>query len=240
MSDLLEYVLAEHGGRERWQSVRTLEVHVSVGGGMWQLKGWAGALADARFSIDAQTQHVEFTRATEPDRRSIYEPGRTATVTEGGELVEQRESPRDAFNGHVRATPWDAQQLIYFAGYAMWTYLTTPFLLVLPGVRTDEIEPWSGEGEVWRRLKVVFPSSIHSHSREQTFYFDSSGLLRRQDYSVDIMGGTSSAHYASDHERFSGLIFPTRRRVFAIGEGNLPLRDRVGVSIDILDLEVRR
>jgi hypothetical protein len=37
------------------------------------------------------------------------------------------------------------------------------------------------------------PASVPSHSTVQTFYFDATDLLRRHDYSVDIMGGTARA-----------------------------------------------
>jgi len=39
-------------------------------------------------------------------------------------------------------TPWDPLQRAYFNGYALWTYLTTPFLLAMNGVGVEEIEPW--------------------------------------------------------------------------------------------------
>jgi hypothetical protein len=53
--------------------------------------------------------------------------------------VESRDNSRAAFEGHVVETKWDNLHLFYFSGYAMWTYLTTPFLLKLPNVRTEEI-----------------------------------------------------------------------------------------------------
>ncbi len=53
----------------------------------------------------------------------------------------------------------------------MWTYLNTPFLFALDGVKTEEIEPWRENGETWRRLKVTFPPNIASHSTVQTFFF---------------------------------------------------------------------
>ena len=43
-------------------------------------------------------------------------------------------------------TPWDVLQLAYFIGYAMWNYLTTPFLFTYPGVEAREIEPWHEAG----------------------------------------------------------------------------------------------
>ena len=37
-------------------------------------------------------------------------------------------------------TQWDNLYLVYFSGCAMWTYLTSPFLLKLPNVQTEEID----------------------------------------------------------------------------------------------------
>jgi hypothetical protein len=237
MSDLLELAIAAHGGWERWQQLRQITAHVSVSGTLWQVKGWPDVFAAARFEIDPHHQHTEYSLSANTARRSVYEPDRTMLVSDG-KIIEQRESPRKSFEGHTIATRWDAQQLIYFAGYAMWTYLTTPFHLRLPGMRAQEIAPWDEDGETWRRLKVSFPANVHSHSAEQTFYFDRSGLLRRHDYSVEIMGGTSSANYATDPESFGGIVFPTKRRVFAIGPDNRPLGNRVAVAIDVLRIDV--
>jgi hypothetical protein len=38
------------------------------------------------------------------------------------------------------STPWDPLQRAYFHGEALWTYLTTPFLLAPDGVRVAETE----------------------------------------------------------------------------------------------------
>lgn len=238
MSDLLSRAVAAHGGLERWREVGSVIAHVSVGGAIWHVKGWPDVWSDARFRVDAHRQHTEIERSAEPGRRWVYEPSVTAIVADGGKVIERRELPRKSFDGHSMPTRWDAQHLIYFSGYAMWTYLTAPFLFSSPGFRSEEIEPWHEEGETWRRLKVTFPADVHSHCSEQIFYFDATGLLRRHDYSVDIMGGTSSANYASEHKEFGGLIFPTRRRVFANSPDNRPMRERVAVAIDILDIVV--
>src|SRR3546814_13158819 len=143
-------------------------------------------------------------------------PDRTSIVADDVQLVGERTSPRASFADHTVTTPWDSQHIIYFSGYAIWTYLTTPFLFARPGFEVQEIDPWDGEGEVWRRLRVKFPPDVPSHSAEQTFYFGPDGVLRRHDYSVEIMGvfgGTSSANYALKPREFDGLVYPTQRRV---------------------------
>ncbi len=238
MSDLLDLAIAAHGGWERWQQLKALNAHVTIGGGIWPLKGWPDVFADARVSIDPHQQHIEYAPFVEAGRHSLFETGRTAIVKDSGELIEEREAPRATFEGHSVMTPWDAHHLIYFSGYAMWTYLTTPFLFKLPGFRSEEVEPWSEDGETWRRLKVTFPTDIESHSTKQTFYFSADGILQRHDYSVEVMGGTASANYATEPKEFGGFIFPTKRRVYSIGPDNKPVRERVFVAIDFHTIEL--
>ena len=238
MSDLLALAIAAHGGWERWQQINRLTAHIAAGGALFHVKGWPDVYADIHAAIDTRRQHTEISPFLKKGRHAAYEPDRTAITADGGETIEQRETPRTFFAGQTLMTPWDAQQLIYFSGYALWTYLNTPFLFRSPGFQSEEVEPWDEDGEIWRRLKVTFPSDVHSHSTEQTFYFDASGLLRRHDYSVEVIGGTKSANYASDHQSFGGLVFPTKRRVYTAGPDNKPLRDRVAVAIDILGIQM--
>ena len=59
--------------------------------------------------------------------------------TLGGEIVEVRDNPRDAFKGQTAKSAWDALHVGYFSSYALWTYLTLPFLYIYPGFVTEEI-----------------------------------------------------------------------------------------------------
>jgi hypothetical protein len=74
----------------------------------------------------------------------------------------------------------------------LWTYLNTPFLYTHDGFTTEEISPIQVEGEIWRRLKVTFPDHVKSHTKVQISCFGPDGLLRRHDYTVDILGGATS------------------------------------------------
>jgi hypothetical protein len=84
-------------------------------------------------------------------------------------------------------TPWDNLHVAYFDSYALWTYLTIPFLYTYSGFVTEELLPWQEDGEVWRPLRAIFPDNTASHTREQVSYFGNDGLLRRHEYVVDIM-----------------------------------------------------
>ena len=41
------------------------------------------------------------------------------------------------------------------------------------------------------------------------------GLLRRHQYTVDVLGNAPGLNYASDYRNVSGVVVPTKRRVFA-------------------------
>jgi hypothetical protein len=239
MDSLLELAVAAHGGRDRWQQITQLKAHISVGGALWHVKGWPGIFPYAHVELDPHRQHIEFSPFQKAGQHTLFEPDRVAIVGADGKILDERRSPRQAFEGHGLQTPWDALHLAYFTGYAMWDYLTMPFLFLSPGFHTAEIEPWHENGEIWRRLKVIFPAEVHSHCREQVFYFDSAGLVRRHDYRVDIIGsGSTSAHYSSGHKTFGGIVFPTSRQVYTIDSDNRPNLERVLVSLDIHEVDV--
>jgi len=133
----------------------------------------------------------------------------------GGRLSARRDDPRGAFNDLRHKLWWDHLDILYFGSYAIWTYLSTPFVLLREGYGLSELEPWEGAGERWRRLAVRFPADVETHCAEQVFYIDAGGLIRRHDYTAEPIGGwAKAAHYCLDHRTFDGLVVPTRRRVY--------------------------
>jgi hypothetical protein len=118
----------------------------------------------------------------------------------------------------------------------MWTYLTQPFTFTMPGFETSELEPWDEDGHHWRRLRVVWPSNLATHSTEQTLYFDDDDLLERHDYDVEISGGTSAAHYLSDYAEVAGIRLATKHRIFPRTPDGESLAEPLIVSIDLSDI----
>jgi hypothetical protein len=142
--------------------------------------------------IEAQRPAVTITPYARPDGRGYFTPNRVWIEDGEGSVIEERSDPRASFAGHVRATQWDQLQRLYFSSYALWNYLTTPFLFAQPGFEVSEIEPHQENGEIWRRLHVKFPSDVPTHCAEQTFFFSGTGLLQRVDYVTDIYGELES------------------------------------------------
>ncbi len=154
MSHLLQAAIAAHGGLDRWNSYHKVSLDLSVGGALWDFKGQTGLFRDAYYEAELDAQRAILGRFGGPDQRVRFSPNRLVLETASGEPIESRENPRGAFRGHQNDTPWDRFHAAYFNGYALWTYLTQPFLYSYPGFETVEIEPWEEDGETWRRLKV--------------------------------------------------------------------------------------
>lgn len=186
----------------------SVNVAASITGATWFVKGKGDALKDVRFQVDT-TRELLTMDFVGQDKCSIFEPCRVAMQGADGMTVRSRADPERSFYGHVLATPWDDLHVAYFSGEALWTYLNTPFVFTWPGFVTDEISPIEVDGEPCRRLRVIFPDHIKSHTREQIFCFGPDGLLRRQDYTVDILGGAAGLNYASDYRDVDGIIIPS-------------------------------
>jgi hypothetical protein len=142
-------------------------------------------------------------------------------------------TPLVSFAGLTRYSPWDEFHVAYFASEANWNYFVAPFIFARGDFITHETGLWREGGQTWRTLLVTYPRSIVAHTRQQASYFDDAGLLRRLDYSVDILGGGLAVHYPSEYRDFDGVMVPTRRRVYVRNPDGSPIRDSVPVAIDV-------
>lgn len=236
MNDLLAFAIEAHGGLERWNTFTGLSTQVSIDGAIWHLKQQPGQLFDKTFKIDTHSQRLSITPFAGTDQRTVFTPGRLTLETLGGQVIEQRDHPARSFDGHQLETPWDLLHVAYFASEALWTYLASPFLYTYPGFECREIEPWQENGEQWRRLEVTFPDTVESHTRTQITHFGPDGLMRRHDYTVDILGGATGANYVSDYQEVQGLMMPTRRRIYAYDSNGQKVPEPLLVSLDFSQL----
>jgi hypothetical protein len=178
---------------DRWRDYEKVEATVVSGGGLFPLKGIIQDPTPRRMTVWLHEEHASVCPYGKPDQRTMFTLGRIAIEKLDGALVSERRAPRDSFAGHQVTTLWDALHRAYFNGYAMWTYLTTPFVLAMDGVRVEEIEPWREGAETWRVLRAQFPGSLETHNLIQEFFFDADLHLRRHDYSVNVAGGFLAA-----------------------------------------------
>ena len=234
MNDLLATAVAAHGGLNRWNRIKTIRVDAAISGAFWQMKRKADAMSAVRFEVDTTRQQLTMDYLAQ-DRRSVFQPDRVVLQRPDGTLVDTRENPERSFDGHQFQTPWDDLHLAYFTGEALWTYVTTPFLLTWPGFVCDEIAPIEADGEIWRRMRVSFPDYIKSHTRTQVFCFGPNGPLRRHDFTIDIVDPTTESQlYATGHRDIDGIIIPTACCAYApMGDDHIVL-----VAIDMADITI--
>lgn len=91
---------------------------------------------------------------------------------------------------------------------------------------------------MWQGIRVVLPSNYATHSRTQEFYFGDDGLLRRQDYTLDIAGGEKVANYAFDFVNVDGIKVASKRRAYLCDKHYKALRDRLIISLDFSNFHV--
>ncbi|HEV7584999.1 MAG TPA: hypothetical protein VGO14_04390 [Solirubrobacteraceae bacterium] len=221
---LAEETIAAHGGLSAWEGAGELAVQLSSGGFAFASKLQGHAVRGVRARVATRGQRVVFEPYRKAGERGVLEAdGGVRIETATGRVLAARGRPRQAFGDLRHRLWWDRLDILYFGTYAMWTYLSAPFVFVREGYELRELEPWEEQDEVWRRLSVTFPEDVHTHSREQVFYIDGAGLIRRHDYTAEPFGEWArAAHYCFDHSRFDGLLLPTRRLVYPRRADNTP------------------
>jgi hypothetical protein len=235
MHPLLAEALDAHGGLDRWHRFFSLAATIVTGGQFWGMKGIDQDSDPRRVTVDLRREWSSLDPYGNPDWVSVCTPDRVAIEDRSRTVIAERDDPRAAFAGHDMTTPWDPLHRAYFNGYALWTYLNTPFVLAEPDFQIADIAPLESGGETWRGLRALFPDRLATHSRAQDFYFGPDGLLRRHDYHVDVAGGFAAAHLVSEFVEVDGIHLPTRRRAYQRNDDLTPRLDPLMVSIDLSD-----
>lgn len=229
-ASILDDILDAHGGLDYWQSLSSVDVEMSARGFLFTAKH-VPPQRHVHLSITTRVPEVVLHDYPEPGHTTALRgPDRIEVRDAAGMVVRVRDRPRDAFASRRRLLHWDALDFGYFCCYAMWNYITMPFLLTGPGFSIDQSSGPAGA----TLLKVGFPPGLPTHSPVQQFHFDAAGRLTRHDYTAEVIGSRANgAHFCQDYRQFGGLWLPTRRRVYPKGPGGRPLPFPTLVAIDI-------
>jgi hypothetical protein len=237
LDNLLAFPIEAHGGLNAWNKLQSLHANVSIGGALWDLKGLPGLFKNTHVELKLHSQRV-ITHLVDVDEQIVFSPEQISLESEAGKILDTRRDPRSAFAGQTADSKWDKLHAGYFCSYALWCYLTTPFLYTYSGFDAREIDPWYENGERWRVLQVTFPDGYAAHTRTQYTYFGEDGLVRRHLYTVDVLGGAPGANYAFEYRTVNGVMTATRRRVIAYNEARQKIDEPVLVSIDLSEIQV--
>ena len=97
MGELLDTVITAHGGLDRWNAVRSLDVPFNFSGGLLDLKGFPGHHRPTA-SVDVKQPRVVLQRlGGDPDDRWIFTRDRVCIEHRDGWSVEERSDPPRRF-----------------------------------------------------------------------------------------------------------------------------------------------
>lgn len=233
VEDILAKVIEAHGGGRRWQDLAAVEALISARGFLFTAKRRPVL---HRVRVRALTREPRFIFYDFPraGQTAEIDGDKEAKITgPDNRIVSSRLQPRAAFRSLRRQLYWDDLDFTYFGGYATWNYLVTPFLFLRQGFEFKVLEPLPGI-ECPFRLQATFPDDLPTHCKAQIFHFDRDYLLRRLDYTAEVVGRWAhAAHLCDDYQDFEGLRIPTTRRVRPLVVVSRPLPGPTLVAIDI-------
>jgi hypothetical protein len=206
MNDLLAFAVDAHGGLDRWNNFSMVSAGLSIAGAIWDVKQVPGILVDKVFEADIRKQYLTVTPFGGVDSRLVYSPERVFIEGPGGAVIDARDDPEAAYADQTVESPWDK----FHTGLARG-------------------------GETWRSLRVIVPQS-HHQPQDPDYALWPDGMMRRHDYTVDILGGAQGANYSSDYRDFQGIKISTKRRIYAHDEEMQKIPDPPLVSIDFRTL----
>lgn len=232
--EIVDEIIEAHGGVRLWNKVEAFEAVISASGFLFTAKRRP---VQNRVRVRAYSSEPRFESFDFPgpgQRTELLGGSEVRIVNADGSIAESRRNPREAFGDLRRIFYWDALDFAYFASYAEWNYLLTPFIFLREGFRFNVRKGVSGIPDTWTVIDVTFPDDIPTHSRNQTFYYNERRLLKRLDYTAEVVGGWARAvHVSHRYKEFGGFRIPTRRRVTPRLWGTRYLPAPVLVSIEL-------
>lgn len=231
-----------YGGEERWRAARTVEATGTLTGFLFRMKSCL-PVPNARIRCEVQRPWTRIAPIDRAGHAGVYNGRDVWLETAGGTPVAIRRGARGYFHRDGKLTGrealrrqfhWDALDLTYFLGYAIWSYLALPAILLRDDVAWDEVEDGL--------LEPRYPAHIPVHGPRQRLWFDrETGLLRRYDYHVEIVHprAPNVANVVAEHGEGDGIPYEAHRIVTAAPDGETPLKHPVFVDMRFWDWQLR-
>lgn len=236
MNTSLAQVLEAHGGQALWQSLRTIDIDMAASGFLFTAKR-IPTTKRLRLSMDVTRPGVTMHDYPLPGHQVRMGPDGAVSWFDGRQsLLEHRAQPRLLFGQIRRQWRWDVLDFGYFCSYAMWNYLTMPWLLAQHAKVLQERRDSRGR----TTLTVRMADGLPTHSPVQRFCFGPDWHLMRHDYTAEVVGAWAmAAHICADYKSSGGMAYASRRRVYPTLLGMGPLPWPTLVALDIVSLSVQ-
>ena len=215
-NDLIKRICNAHGGLDRWQLVESIELQLDIFGPILITKFKSPWLSNITANVFTDKPYVTNHNFPEEGHTGIFD-GYDVSIYNANDKIYCERNYQNS--NELKTKPrlhWDHLDMIYFLGYALWNYSCSPYIFNNKGFDCYQGEDWlDKDGSALSTLHVRYPSHIPTHSKQQVFYFDQKGLLKRNDSTSDIISPIGiGSHYCQNHKSFEGLVFPTHRTVF--------------------------
>jgi hypothetical protein len=237
LQPLLDTVLAAHGGWPAWQRVERIDLRLSSGGLAFAMRGQTGRLLERRVSVYPHQMRTVFHDHPGPGQVAEWRGSLVGIGLTGQAPSLQRHDARNHFARWRARWSWDDLDLLYFAGYALWNYLSFPFLLCADGV---QLRAFRAARHDW--IEARFPPAFPTHSPRQYFQIGPDGRLLRHDYVAEVFGHwAAAANFCLASEVAGGLRLYTRRKVVpSLGRrAALPFPTLVWIELSDLQVHMR-
>lgn len=215
--DLVERAILRHGGTDLWHRLEAISLDPRfLRGPLPALKGHGRTFGlPSSFEIRPHRKTVIFRNFPDGDHDGLYEDG-TVSIVERitSETMIGSVDHRKTFRGRAKHRRWLPLDALYFFGYALVHYHSVPFVLGGAGFVGQRVV--RSRGETLSALEVEFPEGSHTHSRRETLFFADTGLIRRHDYTAEVVSSIAhGCHYSDDYEIFEGMAIAMRRTIVA-------------------------
>ena len=119
---LAEQMIEAHGGAALWNRLQEVQVRAAFGGTGFRMKLLKVPIRTT-ITVRRGGQHVTLGPYPSTGRRGVFEGSEVRIESADGRVLSSRSQPRLAFRDFRHLLWWDALDLLYFSGYATWTYI---------------------------------------------------------------------------------------------------------------------
>ena len=161
---LVREVMNAHGGFSLWHGATTARAVMSTGGVLFAIRPTRDVFRDTEVVVELRSPRARLKEFPRAGCTGFLEPSRAWIEDQDGKVLAERDNRRATFRGFAKQLHWDHLDSVYFAGYAVWNYITAPYLLCRSDVTSEEGASCRHAGETWRGLTVSFPESLPTHN----------------------------------------------------------------------------
>lgn len=234
----LSKIFDHHGGLENWHKIKKIECNIEFGGLAFLMKMNMTGKVSRKVIVHTRAPIVEFEDFPKNGFRGIFNSSEAVIENFKGEIMQNLKDPRTRVS---KSLFWSDLHLLYFAGYALWNYLNSPFIISYEGAHVLSCRTWKEMGQIWQKVQIKFKDQIPTHSPIQEFYFDEDLEMKRVDYNPVVFARwAKAAHYCQSHKIIEGFSFPTYRYVVPRKENGSARKGPKLVWIKIKDIKLVR